>query len=135
MVGHRNATRRARPAGLLAGAAALLLQLVAWAWMPVWMAPSTADAAEIVICTPDGFRSVALDGRKAPHDPTDSGTGRAAPSCSLCPLAGALAVAAPAALSVPADPVSCGTGERGGEPVATGRFLFTLRARAPPATA
>ncbi len=140
MIGNQDKTRRTRRVSLLAGAVALLLQIVAWAWMPALAAPANDSGSNrIVICTPDGFKTLLLDDRGAPVDPhggqTESGQTDAAMSggsCPLCPLIGGLALPPPVALIMPIDAVRHGPEALPGDRIAAGWFLSTLQARAPP---
>jgi hypothetical protein len=140
MIGNQDKTRRTRRGSLLAGAVALLLQIVAWAWMPAMAAPTNdSESNRIVICTPDGFKTALLDDRGAPVDPdggqTKGGQTDAAMSggsCPLCPLIGGLALPPPVALVMPIDAVRHGPEALPGDRIAAGWFLSTLQARAPP---
>ncbi|WP_042704792.1 DUF2946 family protein [Azospirillum sp. B506] len=145
--------RPARRAGLAAGAIALLLQIVAWAWMPAMIASANAaEGSRIVICTADGFKTVALDDRGAVDDPARFGltksksvksksvkfdTGKSDPtisggSCPLCPLVGGLAMPPPDPLVVRASVGRHSPESLPGAAIAAGWFLSTLQARAPP---
>jgi len=121
--------------GLAAGAVALLLQIVAWAWMPGMIASANAaDGDRIVICTPDGFKSVVWNDHGAPGDPAAGKTESAmsAGSCPLCPLIGGLAMPPPDVWSMPATLGRHSPELLPGGLIAAGWFLSTLQARAPP---
>ncbi len=135
----QNVMRRTRRIGLMAGAVALLLQIVAWAWMPAWIAPANAaEGGGIVICSPEGFKTIAAEvawnGQGAPASPETGKTDplKAAGTCPLCPLIAGLALPPPVALAMPADPGRHGSARLPGARIAAGWFLSTLQARAPP---
>ncbi|WP_052710058.1 DUF2946 family protein [Azospirillum thiophilum] len=140
MILDRNGRRRAWRIGGLAGAVALLLQIVSWAWMPaVIQAANAADTSRIVICAPDGFKTVLLDDRGMPVDPdaADSGAPEHAMSggsCPLCPLIGGLAMPPLAVFAMSVDFERHGPEQLPGSRIAAGWFLSTLQARAPPVT-
>ncbi|WP_109451499.1 DUF2946 family protein [Azospirillum sp. TSH64] len=128
--------RPARRAGLAAGAIALLLQIVAWAWMPAMIASANAaEASWIVICTADGFKTVALDDHGVPADPDGAPSDAAVAdgSCPLCPLVGGLAMPPLGLLPVTVGYVRHGPEFLPGRRIAAGWFLSSLQARAPPA--
>ncbi len=141
MTGQRDRTQRTRWTSLLAGAVALLLQIVAWAWMPAVIMSANAavptieaKTGRIVICTPDGFRTVMLDDHGTPTD-SDRGVPRPAlsgDSCPLCPLLGGLALPPPALRVMPANVPLHSQQVLPSERIAAGWFLSTLQARAPP---
>ncbi|PGH57206.1 hypothetical protein CRT60_12090 [Azospirillum palustre] len=140
--------RPVRRAGLAAGAIALLLQIVAWAWMPAMIASANAaESGGIVICTPDGFKTVALDDHGAAGNPArfepiksksvESDTGKSDPtmsggSCPLCPLVGGLAMPPPDLRMAQASVGRHSPESLPGDVIAAGWFLSTLQARAPP---
>lgn len=140
--------RPARRAGLAAGAIALLLQIVAWAWMPAMIASANAAGSGlIVICTADGFKTVALDDHGAAGDPARFGstestsngpdTGKSDPtmsggSCPLCPLVGGLAMPPPDLRMARASVGRHSPESLPCDAIAAGWFLSTLQARAPP---
>jgi hypothetical protein len=132
----QNVTRRARRVGLMAGAVALLLQIVAWAWLPVWLSSSNAaEGVGIVICTPDGLKTLASgnDGTPPGQATTKTDPAKAGAGCPLCPLVAGLALPPPVDPVMPADLARHGSGALPGERIAAGWFLSTLQARAPPA--
>lgn len=138
-----------RRIGLMAGALSLLLQVVSWAWMPVWIGAANAasldaGAERVVICTPEGFKTVTLANLQddAAESAAKDAAGPAANSsggdpidhdCPLCPLVGGLAVTAPAPEVSPADVGRHSPVALPGSRIAAGWFLSTLQARAPPA--
>ncbi|MFD1626061.1 DUF2946 family protein [Azospirillum griseum] len=142
MIGTGNKGLRTRRVSLLAGAVALLLQIVAWAWMPAMAAPLPGAGggdgpSRIVICTPDGFKTVLLDAQGAPIQTdadrnADTDTAMSGGSCPLCPLIGGLALPPPLALLTPDDVGRHGPEALPGDRIAAGWFLSTLQARAPP---
>ncbi|WP_052293713.1 DUF2946 family protein [Azospirillum sp. B510] len=121
--------------GLAAGAVALLLQIVAWAWMPAMIASANAaDSGRIVICTPDGFKTLLVDDRGTGGGP-EAGKGEpglSVGSCPLCPLVGGLSMPPPDLRIAPAAIGRHGPDLLPGDLVAAGWFLSTLQARAPP---
>lgn len=127
--------RHPRRLGLVAGAVAFVLQILAWAWMPAWIAAANAaDTDRIVICTAEGFKTITL------HGADDAGTTGEKPAaepagsgCPLCPLVGGLAMAPPVMMVVPAEVGRHGSRALPGSQIAAGWFLSTLQARAPPA--
>lgn len=127
--------QQARRVGLTAGAIALLLQIVAWAWMPAIIASANAsDSDRMVICTPDGFKTVVWSDHEAGGDPATGKTESAMSggSCPLCPLIGGLAMPPPDVRMVPATASRHSPELLPGELIATGWFLSTLQARGPP---
>ena len=137
--------RPTRRAGLAAGAIALLLQVVAWAWMPAVIASATAaESSRIVICTPDGFKTVVMDDHAMAGDPAadekdsaQSGLGQgdllmSGGSCPLCPLIGGLAMPPPDLRMTRASVGRHSPEALHGDVIAAGWFLSTLQARAPP---
>ncbi|MBP2228381.1 hypothetical protein J2847_001663 [Azospirillum agricola] len=127
--------RPARRAGLAAGAVALLLQIVAWAWMPAMIASANAaDSSRIVICTPDGFKTVVWGDHGTGSDPADDKAEAAMSggSCPLCPLIGGLAPPPPDTRPLPAMAGRHSPEGLPGGLIAAGWFLSTLQARAPP---
>ncbi|WP_236784025.1 DUF2946 family protein [Azospirillum humicireducens] len=108
---------------------------------------NAAESGRIVICTPDGFKTVALDGRASAGDPArfglteselvNSDTGKSDPaisgaSCPLCPLVGGLAMPPPDLRMARASVGRYGPEALPGDAIAAGWFLSTLQARAPP---
>lgn len=142
--------RPTRRAGLAAGAIALLLQVVAWAWMPAVIASANAaESSRIVICTPDGFKTVVMDDHGMAGDPAgdesnsaqnNSGQGdllqgdllMSGGSCPLCPLIGGLAMPPPDLRMTRASVGRHSPEALPGDVIAAGWFLSTLQARAPP---
>lgn len=132
--------------------AALLLQVIAWGWMPLGtgtMGGGIAQAGETVslpICSSGGLTAIQADAGdfgigefgiaydddqgKSP-DPALSGTGH----CPLCPLVTGLALPPPPLTVEPALAVARDTGLLPAERLAAGWFLSTLQARAPPSLA
>ncbi|WP_207483004.1 DUF2946 family protein [Arenibaculum pallidiluteum] len=124
--------RRRRCIGLVAGALAFLVQVIAWSWFPAM----TASAAETVpICSADGitYHVVQVD----PDAPSgEQPAGKGGHGCPLCPLVSGLSVPPPdAVLVLPAAMVRQGSIALPGERIAAGWFLSTLQARAPPTAA
>lgn len=131
----RNAGWTPGRSGLLAAALALLVQVVAWAWMPAWLDAAGDAAATLEICTPDGYRIAVADA-----GPADPGTtldpphaAKATGSCPLCPLVGGLASPpGPAGLltvvHAQRDRIVPPAGR-----IASSRALAAAQARAPPA--
>lgn len=127
---------RVRRIGLLAGALALLFQMLA---VPFTMPLPGQQAGEtIVICTAEGMSTVTLDdaGRPVGHE-----AGRPGPAtghdtcdgcltCSLCSLSGLLAPAF--TLALPVAWIRHGPETLPGSHIAAGWFLSCLQARAPP---
>ncbi|WP_247894272.1 DUF2946 domain-containing protein [Azospirillum sp. B510] len=131
----RNGRGRVWRTGCLAGAVALLFQIVSWAWMPAWISSARAETNRIVICTADGFKTVALDDHGVPADPdgAPSDAGVTDGSCPLCPLVGGLAMPPLGPLPVTVGFLRHGPEFLPGSRIAAGWFLSSLQARAPPA--
>ncbi len=113
--------------GLGVGTLSLLAQILLWAWMPTAVAADGVLFGGILVCTPDGFKTVSLDGAL-----DASGKAGGGDACPLCPLIGGLALPPPDlfALAQGADVVDRGPGL---EPRrSSGWFLYNLQARAPP---
>lgn len=124
-----------RRAGLAAGAIALLLQVIAWAWMPALIASANAaESNRIVICTPDGFKTVVLADHETGDDPAaaKSKSAISGGSCPLCPLIAGLAMPPPDVRMVPTATSRHSPELLPGELIAAGWFLSTLQARGPP---
>lgn len=134
MTSGRGVWRRVWRAGCVAGAVALLFQIVSWAWMPAWTSVGSPDAERIVICTPDGLKTIALDDHGTPSDPDAGTTGKAVAGgfCPLCPLVGGLAMPPVTTLAVARDFERHGPEALPGSHIAAGWFLSSLQARAPP---
>ncbi|MBP2232615.1 hypothetical protein J2847_005946 [Azospirillum agricola] len=118
----------------MAGAIALLFQLVSWAWMPAWISAASADTNRIVICTPTGLKTVVLGDLGTSAVP-DAGAPEAAAAdgfCPLCPLVGGLAMPPLTTLAAAVDFERHGPEALPGRRVAAGWFLSSLQARAPP---
>lgn len=133
----------------MAGMAALLLQVMAWGWMPVATAVAgTAGTTSLLICSAGGFATIdvdpveygfsaigtdrdAGDSHGGTSDPTPFGSGH----CPLCPLIAGLALPPPPLSVEPAMTVVSDTRLLPGERIAAGWFLSTLQARAPPSHA
>ncbi|WP_244434232.1 DUF2946 family protein [Azospirillum sp. B506] len=132
--------RRFARHGLLAAAVALIVQLIAWAWMPAWTVSGDGTSIQFTaICTPDGVKVVALDddGLVAELQPSALPTEKAPASkaegqCPLCPLIGGLGLAPAQQTVMPSDVERHGPTLLPGNQIATGWFLATLQARAPP---
>lgn len=143
MAQRRNWHERMKRIGPMAGALALLFQVMAWAFMPIAMAAGTgpaasltADALPVAICTPEGFKSVPLAVAGDPVGDPSNGPSDPAPTdhdCPLCPLVGGLTTVSPPAQVAPAAPGRHAAIALPGDPIAAGWFLSTLQARAPPA--
>ncbi|WP_244433995.1 DUF2946 family protein [Azospirillum sp. B506] len=139
--------RQVRRLGLVAGMAALLLQVVAWSWMPLPTGPigaaRTGETVSLPICSSGGLTTIQADaadygvgasgvahdddhGRS--QDPAHSGTGH----CPLCPLVAGLALPPPQPPLGPTAAMARDTGLLPAERIAAGWFLSTLQARAPP---
>lgn len=113
---------------LLAGAVALVVQMVAWALVM----PARSLAADLIpICAADGtVHLVADDGADDPAPPSHHA---GADSCPLCPLIGGLSTPPPPALPLlPQTIARHGPEALPGDLLVTGWFLSTLQARAPP---
>ncbi|MBY6264881.1 DUF2946 domain-containing protein [Azospirillum sp. 412522] len=124
-----------RRVGLAAGAIALLLQIVAWAWMPAMVASAdAADSDRMVICTPDGFKTMVWGDHGTGGDAVSGKTESAMSggSCPLCPLIGGLAMPPPDMRMVPAMSRRHSPELLPGDLIAAGWFLSTLQARGPP---
>lgn len=138
----------------MAGMAALLLQVIAWGWMPVASAVArTGETSSLQICSAGGFATIdvdsaefgpanygialigvdhdAGDGHGGTSDPTPFGSGH----CPLCPLIAGLALPPPPLTVEPAMAVAGDTRLLPGERIAAGWFLSTLQARGPPLSA
>lgn len=137
--------RPTRRAGLAAGAIALLLQVVAWAWMPAVIASAAAaESSRVVICTPDGFKTVVMDDHGMAGDPAGDASDSSKSdllqgdmlmsggSCPLCPLIGGLAMPPPDPRMARASVGRHSPEALPGDVIAAGWFLSTLQARAPP---
>ncbi|WP_247871878.1 DUF2946 family protein [Azospirillum sp. TSO35-2] len=141
MVFSRVTMRRVRRLGLMAGVAALLLQVIAWGWMPSIVGTARAgDDSTVLICSVDGLKSVILDAQDdgagdaaapsgTPSKPSPYGTGH----CPLCPLMSGLALPPPPTSIGPTLAEARDSRPLPGERIAAGWFLSTLQARAPPA--
>lgn len=146
--------RQLRRLGLLAGMAALLLQIIAWGWMPVATAVArSGETTALQICSSGGFATIDVDPAEfgaanygialigvihaggdshgGTSDPTPFGSGH----CPLCPLIAGLALPPPALTVEPAMAVASDTRLLPGERIAAGWFLSTLQARGPPSHA
>lgn len=143
----RMTVRRVRQLGLVAGMAALLLQVIAWGWMPVSAGTTGSGIAQagetvsLAICSSGGLTTIQAaaadfviphdgDPGKSP-DPASPGTGH----CPLCPLVTGLALPPPLLAVGPALAMDRDTRLLPAEHVAAGWFLSTLQARAPPTLA
>ncbi|WP_434623024.1 DUF2946 family protein [Azospirillum sp. B2RO_4] len=131
---------------------ALLLQVIAWGWMP--MVPGAARAGEtasLPICSSGGLTTIQLDAPlygigefglasddgdpdKSPdHAPSSTGPGTG--HCPLCPLVAGLALPPPPLTVGPPLAMASDTRLLPAERIAAGWFLSTLQARAPPSFA
>ncbi|WP_236783807.1 DUF2946 family protein [Azospirillum humicireducens] len=138
----------------MAGLVALLLQVIAWGWMPVATAVArTGGTASLLICSAGGFATIDMD--PAEYGPaeygfdaigvdrdaggSDGGTSGPTPfgsgHCPLCPLIAGLALPPPPLTVGPAMSVAGDTRLLPGGRIAAGWFLSTLQARAPPSYA
>lgn len=113
---------------MLAGALALLVEIVAWAWMP--MPALGAGFAEI--CTMDGMRTVAVDAAGVPLRPGESGKAAGTGACPLCPLVAGLALPPSDAGGMRTPAVAAAVVVLPQPQAVSGWFLSTRRARAPP---
>jgi len=136
---------RVRRLGLVAGMAALLLQVIAWGWMPLMISGSARaeETVSLAICSSGGLTTIQADAagygigepgfapdsdqEKSP-DPAHSRAGH----CPLCPLVTGLALPPPLLAVGPALAMVRDTRLLPAEHVAAGWFLSTLQARAPP---
>lgn len=141
----RMTVRRVRRLGLVAGMAALLLQVIAWGWMPLMISGNAqaGETASLAICSSGGLTTIQADEagfglgelgfapdsdqEKSP-EPAHSGTGH----CPLCPLVTGLALPPPLLAVGPALAMARDIRLLPAEHVAAGWFLSTLQARAPP---
>ena len=132
----------------MAGMAALLLQVIAWGWMTsVTGTVGTGETAALLICSSGGLTTIQADAAdygiaefgvvldedgdgKSPES-SHSGTGH----CPLCPLVAGLALPPPLLAVGPAFAAARDTRLLPAERIATGWFLSTLQARAPPSRA
>lgn len=127
---------RARRIGLLAGALALLFQMLAIPFTMPLMGQRSGET--IVICTAEGMSTITLDAAGQPvmdaagkpaqpggHDSCDGCL-----TCSLCNLPGLLTPAL--TLVLPVVWVRHGPEALPGSHIAAGWFLSCLQARAPP---
>lgn len=138
----------------MAGMAALLLQVIAWGWMPVATAVArTGETTSLQICSAGGFATIDVDPAEfgpgnygialtgADHDPGDSHGGTSDPTpfgsghCPLCPLIAGLALPPPPLTVELAMAVASDSRLLPGERIAAGWFLSTLQARGPPSRA
>ncbi|MBX3456635.1 DUF2946 family protein [Ferrovibrio sp.] len=124
---------------LLAAAFALLMQILAWSWMPAALVPTNALAEAgggIIICTAEGLAILAPDGSKTligDSGADENGKAPAGRSCQLCPMVAGLSLPPPNTGHVPAFH-GCGTHIVDFNPQITpGAFRATALARAPPA--
>lgn len=146
--------QRVRRLGLLAGMVALLLQVVAWGWMPVATAViRTGEPTPLQICSAGGFATIDVDPAEfgpanygfaligVDHAVGDSHGGTSDPApfgsghCPLCPLVSGLALPPPPLTVEPAMTVASDSRLLPGERIAAGWFLSTLQARGPPSHA
>ncbi len=131
---------------MLAVAVALVVQLFAWAWMPVWSNSAQGAVTSLTaICTSEGMKSILLDenglparseSAQSPDGDSPDGkppAGKAEGHCPLCPLVGGLGLAPVQWVAMPAEVERHGPKALPGRQIATGWFLATLQARAPPA--
>lgn len=120
--------RRLRRVGVLAGAAAFLLQMLTWSVY----APAMAMGGEtVMICTMEGMTEITLgpDGQPVSPDKAKADSKH----CGFCLLASGLATPSlPAALSPPVQLARHGAEALPGGLIAAGWFLSTLQARGPP---
>ncbi|CBS89553.1 protein of unknown function (plasmid) [Azospirillum lipoferum 4B] len=146
--------QQVRRLGLLAGMAALLLQVIAWSWMPVATAVAgTGGTTSLLICSAGGFTTIDVDPAEygpaeygialigvdrdagdspgGTSDPTPFGSGH----CPLCPLIAGLALPPPPLTVGPVVVAASDTSLLPGERIAAGWFLSTLQARGPPSFA
>ncbi len=118
--------------GLGAGTLSLLAQILLWAWMPTAVVADGGVFGGILVCTPSGFKTVALnDQGYADGDAPTPALGQ--DGCPLCPLIGGLALPPPDlfALTLIVLPFDR---EAGAERLSVSTwFLYNLQARAPPA--
>jgi hypothetical protein len=144
----RMTVRRVRRLGLVAGMAALLLQVIAWGWMPMGTGTSTgiARAGErlsLPICSSGGLTTIQADaadyGISEFGIAYDSGPGKSPDTalagnghCPLCPLVAGLALPPPPLSVGPAISMARDTRLLPAERIAASWFLSTLQARAPP---
>ncbi|CAO3435718.1 DUF2946 family protein [Azospirillum endophyticum] len=132
----------------MAGMAALLLQVIAWGWLtPVTGTAKAGETAVLLICSSGGLTTIEADaadygivdpgsahnadGQGKPSDSPHPGTGH----CPLCPLVAGLALPPPPLTVDPAVAMARDTRLLPAERLATGWFLSTLQARAPPSLA
>nr|WP_255636089.1 DUF2946 family protein [Azospirillum sp. 412522] len=129
----------------MAGMLALLLQVIAWGWMPLTVGIAQAGGiVSLPICSSGGLTTIGVDAADygpdgfgtAPDgdsrgklpDSTPAGTGH----CPLCPLVAGLALPPPPLTVGPAVAVIRDIRLLPAEWTADGWFLSTLQARAPP---
>lgn len=99
---------------------------------------SDGDKVLLTICTPQGFKVVALDasdggGSTTPATaPVKRSDGKAEGQCPLCPLVAGLAFAPASPILPPVEPRRHTAVALPGSRIATGWFLATLQARGPP---
>jgi hypothetical protein len=130
----RKALRSAR-CGLLAAAAALLMQIFAWGAMPFLSVSVAGTATEImVICTSEGLKPVVLDedGLSTETPSEKPPTAKAGGHCPLCSPVNGLGMPPVRWLILPADVKAHEPITLPGARIATGWFLATLQARGPP---
>lgn len=153
--------RQVRRLGLFAGMAALLLQVIAWGWMPIALsgeataAARTGETTPLQICSAGGFATIDVDPAEygpaiygmvlagialagMDHAGGDNHGGSSDPNpfgsghCPLCPLIAGLALPPPLLTVEPAMAAAGDTRLLPGERIAAGWFLSTLQARGPP---
>ncbi|WP_247875771.1 DUF2946 family protein [Azospirillum sp. TSH100] len=125
--------------------AALLLQVIAWSWMPIGtgIARAGETTVSLPICSSGGLTTIQADAadygiaefgiaydddQGQPPTPGHSVTGH----CPLCPLVAGLALPPPPLSVGPALAMARDTRLLPAERIAAAWFLSTLQARAPP---
>jgi hypothetical protein len=126
-----NNRSKIRRRSLALAALVFLCQVVAWAWIPTSaMAKQLNTDDALVICTPDGFAKILPDGSKAPFDDSEA---TAPNQCQICLLVGTLSTPPAVTLAkLPAKVALYALRPLPGDQIASGWFLATLKARAPP---
>lgn len=117
-----------RQAGVMAGAAAFLLQMLTWS---VYAPAMAAGGETVLICTIDGMTEITLGPDGQPVSPDKAKA--EANHCGFCLLANGLTTPPlSAAASPPVQLARHGAEALPGGLIAAGWFLSTLQARGPP---
>jgi hypothetical protein len=125
-----NHRQRIGTASLMAGAMALLVQVIAWAWLPAWIAAENGGLdQQVIVCTAHGPKVLALSdlGDGGQEDLPESHQ-----ACPLCSLVYGLALVSPVP-SLPSRKIVHVTPvTRPSETIVTAWILTDINTRAPP---